>query len=284
MTISSNRTANVRSLQMSDSEQKRIASVLFKISGIEIPQNKRALVQARLAKRVAELGKRDFSDYCDYLEDKRNSDEHSRLISAMTTNVTKFFREDHHFKYLSRELLTQLVERSRRGNPLRIWSAGCSSGEEPYSLAMTILEECPNASDYSIKIVATDIDRSVLETARQGVFSKVDSSIPRNLAAKYFTSGQSTDSIQASKKLRDIISFSELNLNAAWPSMPKFDVIMCRNVVIYFAPQQQHQLWQKFASNLAQDGHLMIGHSERIPTELQVPLKLVAPSTYQKLS
>lgn len=254
---------------LSQNEFRRIASVLYEESGIYLQESKSALVQSRLAKRLRTLGLRSFRDYCTLIAGEDGVAERTKMIAALTTNVTKFFREPHHFEHLAQNVLPPLIDSARRGGRVRFWSAGCSSGQEPYSMALTILSVMPDAADYDIRILASDIDVDMIETGRGGVYTDaVLSGVSDAIRERWFTPVASKQgrphSWSVGDELRQIVAFRDLNLNGAWPMRGKFQAIFCRNVVIYFEERTQAALWSRFEQQLARKGVLYVGHSERI--------------------
>jgi chemotaxis protein methyltransferase CheR len=250
-------------LSIGDREFATLAKLVHDESGIVLADAKRGLVVSRLTRRLRDLGLRNFAQYCRMVQSEDGADERAKLISALTTNVTKFFREDHHFRSLEKQIYPGLIERARGRGRVRVWSAGCSTGEEPYSLAMELLELCPDAAALDIRILATDIDPHVLATARAGRYSdSAMAGVPAGRRARYFSGSAGT--YEATPALKDLITFAPLNLVRHWPIRGAFDVIFCRNVVIYFDSATQEKLWQRFASLIPQGGHLFIGHSERL--------------------
>jgi chemotaxis protein methyltransferase CheR len=243
---------------------QRIAQILHADSGIRLREGRAALVYSRLGKRLRALGLQSFRDYCELVAGADGLDERRAMLAALTTNVTRFFREPHHFDHLKVQLNGALANRVRAGGRLRLWSAGCSTGEEPYSIAMTLLSVFPNALDLDIRILATDIDPNVVATAREGNYSADNleqlPSQQRNLVIQ----NRSSDQIRMSDDLKALISFGELNLMGDWPMKGKFDFIFCRNVAIYFDDVTQERLWGRFGDKLHSHGRLYIGHSERI--------------------
>lgn len=241
----------------------RVTGFAHAAAGLMIPDSKRAMVQARLARRLAATGHASFESYLDHVEGPEGLAERHRMISALTTNVTSFFREPHHFEILSSRVIPASRTRLREGARVRFWSAGCSTGQEAYSIALSLLREIPDAADRDVRILATDIDRDVLGRARDGVFDETQMRIlPSDLRSKYFeaTGGQ----WRAGAALRALVSFRELNLIEPWPMRSEFDAIFCRNVVIYFSEETQRSLWPRFAGALRPGGHLFLGHSERV--------------------
>jgi chemotaxis protein methyltransferase CheR len=249
--------------QLGDKEFRRIAAILHEDSGIHLPEGKVSLVYSRLAKRLRALGLASFRDYCDLIASDAGADERQRMLSALTTNVTRFFREPHHFTDLAQSLRGGWLDHAKRGGKLRIWSAGCSSGEEPYTMALTILAEAPDAARYDIKILASDIDPMIVAKARAGTYSAEAVSPAPAAARERWMERQPDGSYAMGAEMRALISFRELNLMADWPIKGAFQAIFCRNVAIYFDEPTQERLWGRFAERLAPDGRLYIGHSER---------------------
>jgi chemotaxis protein methyltransferase CheR len=240
-----------------------IASILHATSGISLSPSKTSLVYSRLAKRLRILGLESFRDYCKLISGSDGVDERQAMLAALTTNVTRYFREPHHFDYL-RKLLPDLAARAKQGGRVRIWSAGCSSGEEPYSIALTVLSMLPNAHELDVKILATDIDPVILAKAKDGLYSREAlEPVPADLR-KYFDSVEAGRLFSPIASVRDLIVFRELNLIGPWPMTQKFDVIFCRNVAIYFDEPTQDKLFGRYAESLNPDGRLFIGHSERV--------------------
>ncbi len=271
-----------REYEMTDADFRFIAKVLLDEAGISLADSKGPLVYSRLAKRLRKLGISSFKAYCAFLETEDGKEERQNLLSALTTNVTHFFREPHHFETLKNEILPPLMEQAREGRRVRLWSAGCSNGQEPYSIAMTLLSLMPDAANYDIKILATDIDSNVLSQARAGVYNdNVAEAIPAEHKRTFFKQDKSTKTWQVAPQLRSIISFKELNLIRPWPVKGPFDAIFCRNVVIYFEQTTQEPLWEKFASVLAPKAWMFIGHSERITGPAEKSFETVGVTTYR---
>ena len=257
--------SKINDLPMTRGDFETIASLLYKASGIRLTDKKEHLVYSRLSKRLRARNLSSFEEYCRLLKKETEEEELLLVIQALTTNVTKFFREPHHFELLRNSVLPALTEKAKRGDPIRIWSAGCSAGQEPYTIAMEILEWMPNADQLDVKILATDIDKTMVDTGRRGVYpdSEVQSIAP-NLRNKHFQTGEGGDQWQVSQAMQKLVSFRVLNLFDPWPMRRTFHAIFCRNVVIYFDMDDQAILWEKFAKHMSKDALLMIGHSERI--------------------
>jgi chemotaxis protein methyltransferase CheR len=242
---------------------KRIAAILHESAGIALSESKATLVYSRLAKRLRTLGLESFRDYCALVADASNVDERQKMIAALTTNVTRFFREPHHFDHLKQQVLPPLLDAARRGGSVRIWSAGCSSGEEPYSIALTVLSMMPDAADHDVRILATDIDTNMIAHARAGTYSSSSMlQIPGDLRSRWFD--KDGERWTAGEPLRRLITFNELNLMGDWPMKRRFDAIFCRNVVIYFEEPTQARVFSRFMPLMAPNARLYIGHSERI--------------------
>ena len=254
-------------LTLSAEDFKHIAAMLHADAGIYLPETKATLVYSRLAKRLRVLGLKSFRDYCALIADDRGIDERKQMLVALTTNVTSFFREQHHFDYLKADALPPLLRAAKSGGRVRIWSAGCSKGHEPYSIAMTVLSLMPDAASYDVRILASDIDTNVLEEAQRGVYEESAlAGVPASERSRCFVPVKSATGrlFSVNDDLRALVSFRELNLVGSWPMKGKFDVIFCRNLVIYFDEATQEKVWSRFAGMLAPKGLLCIGHSERL--------------------
>jgi chemotaxis protein methyltransferase CheR len=249
-----------------DDDFGRIAALLHGETGIALPESKATLAYSRLAKRLRALGLASFKDYCALVASASGVSERQEMIAALTTNVTRFFREPHHFEHLRDRILPPLLAAARRGAAVRLWSAGCSSGQEPFSAAMTVLELAPDAGELDIKILATDIDPNMIERGRQGIYSgQTAQEAPAALRHRWFKPLRpGADQMRIADEVRALVAFRELNLIGAWPMKGRFDAIFCRNVVIYFEEETQARIWSRFAPMLAPGGVLYIGHSERI--------------------
>ncbi len=258
-----------------------IARLLHDETGITMHEGKATLLYSRLGKRLRALGMTDFRSYCELVAQPAELEERGRMIRALTTNVTRFFREPHHFDHLRTVVLPPLLQAAERGNRVRIWSAACSTGQEPYSLALTILRVLPNAAKLDVRILATDIDTTVLEQANAGQYSaEALSAVPTELRTRWFERRDAE--WQAGETLRRMISFRPLNLIGTWPMRGTFDVIMCRNVVIYFAEDTQAEVWKRFTPLLSQGGYLYIGHSERVSGPAATSYVSAGITTYQR--
>lgn len=256
---------------ISDGDFALLARIVHRESGISLSPAKKGLVVSRLARRLRHLTLPDIAAYCRYLQSSAGADEHEHLISCLTTNVTSFFREVHHFNALRDEVLPRLLASAKNGGRVRLWSAGCSTGQEPYSIAMTILEAMPEAARHDIRILATDIDPQVVAKARTGIY--LDEDLVQLGAERLRKWVKPAEGKKGHGRIgeapRALVSFSTLNLISPWPMRGRFDVIFCRNVVIYFDAETQATLWQRYARLLPEGGELFIGHSERLSRDMQ---------------
>lgn len=257
----------------------RIAELLHRQAGITLAEGKATLVYSRLAKRLRELKLQSFEHYCGLVAADLGGEEAQMMLRALTTNVTRFFREPHHFDHLREDVLTPLIELAYQGRKIRIWSAACSTGQEPYSIALTVLDLWPDAAELDIKILATDIDADVIRTAILGEYSLEQvEPIPNHLREAWMQRGPGGWSVGDAAKA--LVSFRELNLIGEWPMKGQFDAIFCRNVVIYFDERTQEALWRRFVPRLSSDGRLYVGHSERVGFE-GCPLVTDGLTTYK---
>jgi chemotaxis protein methyltransferase CheR len=241
----------------------RIAKILHGDSGIYMPESKATLMYSRLAKRLRALGLKSFRDYCELVSQDNQMDERRAMMASLTTNVTRFFREGHHFEDLRDTMMPTLAETARAGGRVRLWSAGCSNGAEPYTMAMTVLAALPEANELDVKILASDIDPNIVNEARAGEYrADLMESIPREY--RRYAEPIREDTWRMGDDARALIAFRELNLFSSWPFKGRFDVIFCRNVAIYFEETAQEQLWERFGERMKPDSRLYIGHSERI--------------------
>lgn len=278
---------SLQDVSMEDDDFRFIAKIVHDRAGIALTTKKRAMVYARLSRRVRELGMTSFRDYRLRLEDGNNEEEMGSLVNALTTNYTKFFREEHHFTHMTEELIPSLLRQSQGNGKrrMRIWSAGCSSGEEAYSIAMTLRHSFPGLEGWDAKVLATDIDTSVLAHAETGLYSaKQVADIPADIRGKFVRAVDHTNQrFRVAGHVRSLVAFKPLNLIEPWPMKGKFDVIFCRNVIIYFDKRTQDQLIKRFTEALSENGILYLGHSES-PIPFEHRLKLIGRSIYRKQS
>jgi chemotaxis protein methyltransferase CheR len=246
---------------MTDENFTFLAGFAFDISGIVLGDHKKELVYSRIARRIRKLDLEDFDQYCQYLSANKSA-ETTEFINSITTNLTSFFRESHHFEYLAKTVIPEW-KKTKIGKPIRIWSSACSTGPEPYSIAITLSKNMAVKS-FDIKILATDLDSDVLEKGRVGEYSLDDiEQLPRNYLSS-FIKNKSTNMGMIKPDLKELIKFNRLNLLGPWPMKNSFDVIFCRNVVIYFDKATQKELFDRLADSLVDGGYLFIGHSETL--------------------
>ena len=251
------------SFNFSDRDFHFIVKFIGEHAGIVMSDAKRDLIYGRLAPRLRKLQLTDFSDYCNILK-SGDREEIELFTNALTTNLTSFFREQHHFDFLQKELIPALVK-NKTSRTLRVWSAGCSTGEEPYSIAMAVSEVLPAGWDF--RLLATDLDSNVVNTAAQGIYKQERvEGMKKPLLKRWFHRGTGSNEgmVKVRPELKKFISFKQLNLLSNWPMKGSFDFIFCRNVVIYFDKSTQAVLFDRFAQQLDPSGHLFIGHSETL--------------------
>jgi chemotaxis protein methyltransferase CheR len=274
----------------SDRDFERFSRMIYAKCGINLKPHKKNMLEARLRKRLRQLGIETFADYADYVfSDEGHAVELVPLIDEVTTNKTDFFREKTHFDFLLGSGLEELSRRCGAGidRPLRVWSAGCSTGEEPYTLAMTLSEYRERCGgEYQFSILATDISTRVLERARLGIYAeeKVEP-IAEALCRKYLLRSKDRQrrQVRVVPALRGQVSFRRLNfMDADWGLREPFDLLFCRNVLIYFDRPTQLALLQRFCRQLPPGGLLFLGHSESLHG-LGLPLVQLAPSTYRRV-
>ncbi|HVY23057.1 MAG TPA: protein-glutamate O-methyltransferase CheR [Steroidobacteraceae bacterium] len=270
--------------QITPEEFDFIRTVVEKNAGIVLGTNKLQLVQGRLVRRARELGLNSIGEYCDVIRNG-GPEELVGLINAITTNVTSFFRESHHFDALTAVMLPEAMGRNERTRRMRIWSAGCSSGEEPYSIAMASAEVLASSRGWDFKILATDIDSEMLHVAEHGCYSGDRlTGVSEERRRRWFVRSDSHHELewQVVPELRTLITFRPLNLMNNWPMRGPFDVIFCRNVMIYFDQPTRDRLLMRYAGLLANGGYLCLGHSESIHSQ-HSHFKLVGRTIYRKI-
>ena len=258
-----------RSFKLNDGDFNFICQFVYDSAGIVLNNSKREMVYRRLTRIIRERKLPSFTDYCELLR-KQPKQEKDYFINAITTNLTSFFREQHHFDYMNASELPAIVKNSLKGGKrLRIWSSASSTGEEPYSIAMTLLEYFTREQLklWDAKILATDIDSNVLATGKAGIYDerKIED-IPVKLKEKYFHRGVGSNSskVKVDDRLQSLITFKQLNLLHEWPMKGPFDIIFCRNVIIYFDKATQLDLFERYYHMLAPGGLLILGHSENL--------------------
>lgn len=248
-----------------DRDFNYIRDLVAERTGIVLSDIKRDMVYSRVVRRIRQLDVTNFTEYCALLK-SGNEQEMVEFTNAITTNLTSFFREPHHFEYLTKTLLPELKAK-KHDRKIRIWSAGCSSGEEPYSIAMTVRDYFPSNSGWDIKILATDLDTEMVTKASRGIYKEDRvTGIEKKHLKKWIRKGKGKmqGNVKICSELQDIISFKQLNLMHDWPIKGSFDFMFCRNVVIYFNKETQKELFDRYANLLMPEAGLFIGHSESL--------------------
>jgi chemotaxis protein methyltransferase CheR len=278
---SKNISADYYSLKLSSQQFDKISRLVYQVSGIDLHEGKEELVKARLIKRLRHLNIFGFDRYLKYLANDKSGGEIRAMVDVLTTNKTNFFREPEHLDYLKNEIITGLGKEQ-----IRIWSAGCSSGEEPYSIAITLCEAIPDIGKSDIKILATDISDRMIDQARLGLYNEETlKGISFQLKHRYFEQaevGIGHNKYRVVPQLQSMVKFAKLNLMEDWPMRGLFDVIFCRNVMIYFDKPTQEKLVKRFWSQLRPGGYLMVGHSESL-TFMAHDYRYIKPAVYQKV-
>lgn len=276
-------------LRLTSRDFERFSRLVYEQCGIKLPPHKQSMLEARLRKRLRALGLGSFDEYAELIFSGREPEgELVKLIDAVTTNKTDFFREPSHFEFLVRIALPTLKERDSTGfsRPLRLWSAGCSTGKEPYTLAMVLNEFRATHSDFRFEILGTDISTDVLAKAMQGIYPEDKAApVPVDLRRKYLLKAKDPlrHLVRIVPELRAQVRFRRLNfMDADYGLRDPFDVIFCRNVLIYFDRPTQERLLARFAGYLESGSFLFLGHSETL-LGLNLPLRQMAPSVYRKI-
>ena len=267
--------------ELSERQFHKVKDLLYSVCGINLQPGKEGLVKARLSRRLRSLNLNDYDAYLSYVKQDESGRELSMMVDALTTNKTDFFREPQHFDFLRQSVLPGLAQANR---PLRFWSAACSSGEEPYSLAIQLFEALPNLNRMDAGILATDISSDILKKARRAVYTpEVLQGLSEARLRRYFARQKNGPTItyQVHDQIRNLIHFARLNLMQPWPMKGPFDVIFCRNVMIYFDQSTRQQLIQRFYELLRPGGYLFIGHSESL-TGIAGSFRYIQPATYLK--
>lgn len=264
----------------------RFQRLIYNETGIWLSESKTALLCGRLARRLRALEFKSLREYYEVVSQPEQHEERVRMIDAITTNETRFFREPRHFEYLVGTLFPlwrRLAGQGLRSKKIRVWSAGCSSGEEPYSLAMVLAENLPACEGWDVRILATDISTRVLAIAQEGIYRIAGSTdIPRDMLQRFMLKGHSEyeGKMKVVREIRELVEFQRLNLgDDVYPVKETFDAIFCRNVLIYFDAASKTQVVDKLVRHLAPQGLLFIGHAENLHSITQ-GLKSVAPTVY----
>jgi chemotaxis protein methyltransferase CheR len=273
-----------REFKFSDADFRSLAQFAYAHAGIALADSKRNLIYSRLSRRLRALGQTTFKEYRDYLAE--NESELENFINAISTNLTKFFREAHHFDHFRTHVAVPFVQEAhgRSGQRLRVWSAGCSTGEEPYTIAVVLKREIRNPADHDVRILATDIDTNVIAKGAAGEYpvSSIDE-VPKTYREYFQPVGGDPNAaeIVMGDEVRSLISFARLNLMEPWPFRGRFDAIFCRNVMIYFDGPTKSKLVDRFTQQLKPGGWLYIGHSESLIGS-HPGLQLVGRTVYRR--
>lgn len=278
-----------REISLSVRDHRRVAHFVQQAAGIQLPERKRSLIETRLRRRLKATGYADFSSYLDFaLDEAQQTREQVQLIDAITTNKTDFFREPPHFAFLESHIRDHLALRRTIGweRPLSVWSAACSTGEEPYTLALVLSDLQENLPGFCFQIQATDIAPSVLEVARKGVYttSQVEP-VPKALRYRYLLRSRDPRQglVKMGPELRRVVRFSEFNLiHGNYPDKPVHDVIFCRNVMIYFNNEDRLKIIDRLRQTLYPGGLLIVGHSENIGDQRSY-FETLRPTIYRRL-
>ena len=281
MTRGQNRALN--QVVLSDSQYRNIAEIVKKWTGIHLRINKKPMIASRLSKRMRATDTYSIVEYLRYLAADPTGIERHRFISAFTTNLTRFNREPQHFHHFSMAVLPELVARARAGDAIRIWSAGCSSGEEPYQIAFHALQNCNEIGTHDFRILATDIDVEMIAQCKRGRYARKNAeALPSGQIDSFFEADSNDpNDLVVCDNAKQLITFLHLDLHAIWPMKRPFDVIFCRNVAIYFDTDMQRKLWKRFTNSLKDKGILYTGHSEKIPDLKNCKLRYLHSGSYQ---
>lgn len=269
-----------------DKDFKRLGKYIYDNYGINLYPQKHTLVKSRLQKRLASLGMKSYAEYCDFvLDNEEGKKEVVHMMDRLSTNKTDFFREADHFEYLSETLLKNYINETGR-KKIRVWSAGCSSGEEPYTIAMVLNEHKENIPFFDFNIFASDLSTAVLKKAKDAIYPAADAiEIPADYRSKYLlkSKDKSKQQIRIISKIRNKVKLFRYNLlSEKSPFNKPIDIIFCRNTLIYFDRQTQEYVINNLISNIPTGGYLFLGHSESL-INMKFPLKSVSPSVYKKL-
>ncbi|MBI4651912.1 protein-glutamate O-methyltransferase CheR [Candidatus Desantisbacteria bacterium] len=270
----------IYSIKITQLQFDKIRKIVYEISGINLQNGKEELVQSRLIKRLKALELSDFDEYLHYIKQDSTNNEISLMIDLLTTNKTNFFREYEHFEFLKKQILPNLKTRK-----IRIWSAACSSGEEPYSIAMLLTERLSDINKWDIRILATDLSSIILKKAKEGIYTEeILSDLPAHISKKNFIVFKNKDgnSYKINDDIKRMVTFTNLNLIGEWPMHGPFNVIFCRNVMIYFDKKTQQTLVNRFWDLLGHGDYLFTGHSESL-NGLEHNFKYIQPAIYIKV-
>jgi len=268
-------------------DYSRLRKLVYEEAGIALGSERKTMLEVRIKRRLKELAIGSYGEYCEYLFSQRGlKQELGHLIDVVTTNKTDFFREPKHFEFLTATALPALTASMAGSRPAVVWSAGCSTGEEPYTLAMVLSQYALNRAGFSFRILATDVSHSVLEKAVAGIYScDAIRPVPAAMRVKYFmrSRDRSSDRVRVVPELRRLVQFRRLNfMDPDYGLTEKVDAIFCRNVIIYFDRTTQQSILGKITSSLRPGGYLFMGHAETLH-ELDLPVEPVAPALYKRI-
>jgi len=268
-----------REFPMTEENFKAIQNMAFDCTGIKLTEHKKEMIYSRLARRIRNLGFENFSQYCDVIA-YADHPEHNEFVNTITTNLTSFYREPHHFEFFAKEVIPFLKKSGALKKRIRIWSAGCSTGEEPYTIAAVLLRYM-QVTGWDCKILATDLDENCLNKAKSAVYAEERADgLSDERFKSLFQNIKTKDSLMIKKNLQELIFFKRLNLMESWPMKGPFDVLFCRNVVIYFDKDTQRKLFDRFANMLNPGAFLFIGHSESL-NGVSKRFELIGKTTYR---
>ncbi len=278
---------SVHDESISARDYARLCGLIYREAGIALGSEKKTMLEVRIKRRLKVLNLASYGCYCDYLFSHEGlKDEITHLIDVVTTNKTDFFREPRHFEFLTARALPDLCARNRSGRPLLVWSAGCSTGEEPYTLAMVLSEYAQTHAGFRCRVLATDISTTVLRKADRGVYASDSvSPVPAALKRRYFLRSRDpgSDQVRVVPELRRMVELRRLNfMDADYGIREQADAIFCRNVIIYFDRPTQERILGKLAGCLAPGGYMFVGHAETLH-DMNLPLEPVAPALYRRI-
>lgn len=273
--------------ELSSEEFNKLSSFIYNESGIKMPPVKRIMLQSRLQKRLKELKMSSFKDYCNYIFSKDGlNNEIIHMLDVVSTNKTDFYREPVHFDFLSSTILPEFVNASKSQRNIKIWSAGCSSGEEPYTIAIVVSEFLEKYPNFDFSILGTDISTLILQKAINAIYKdeRVEG-IPLDIKRKYFLKSKDREnpSVKMGAMLRSKVKFERLNfMDSSYSIYDTFDIVFCRNVLIYFDRETQEKVINKICTKLNPGGYFFLGHSESI-MNMNLPLRQIKPTIFQKI-
>ena len=273
---------------ISTRDYSRLSDLIYQKAGINLGADRKTMLASRILRRIKALNLSSSAEYCNFLFTTQGQrEEITHLIDVVTTNKTDFFREPAHFDYLIQKALPQMIAASEGSRPIRIWSAGCSSGEEPYTLAMLLSEYAETHPGFQFRILASDISTTILEKASLGVFTRqVVAPVAPSMQRKYLMRSRKpgSDQVRIVPELRRLIEFRHLNfMDSDYGVEGELDGIFCRNVIIYFDRATQERILSKLAHHLTPSGYLFVGHAETLH-DMNLPLTAVAPALYRRVN